>query len=177
MQRSQLIWPQPSSVAGRRGRQRQIAHITWPAMTPSTYCIRSPVRMASCKLRRRRAAWGSVEVVWKTGGSASHQSKSQRPITWFTCHVIGAWSRDAERPSFHGNAGCYQGNNHRYHGNHGLNSKQDLGPPVWGGAQGYSIVYRLLVPPPAGWVGGWRLYYIITVSCTPGWGGRLEAIQ
>ena len=43
-----------------------------------------------------------TQVVWKTGGSASHQRKSPRPITWVTCQVIVAWSRDAERPSFQG---------------------------------------------------------------------------
>ena len=35
-------------------------------------------------------------VVWKYRGSASHQSKSPRPIKWVTCDVIEAWHRDAE---------------------------------------------------------------------------------
>ena len=60
-------------------------------------------------------------LVWKTGGSASHERKSPSPITWLTCHVIGAWSRDAEHPSFHCNTGCYHGNMHRFHGYLGLN--------------------------------------------------------
>ena len=39
-------------------------------------------------------------VVWKYRGSASHQSKSPRPITWVTCHVIEARHLDAEPPIF-----------------------------------------------------------------------------
>ena len=42
MQRSQNIWPKRSSLAGRGGRQRQIAHITWLAMPPSIHSSSKP---------------------------------------------------------------------------------------------------------------------------------------
>ena len=38
----------------------------------------------------------NILVEWKYSGSASHQSKSPRPVTLVTCHVIEAWSLDAE---------------------------------------------------------------------------------
>ena len=84
--------------------------------------------------------WSSLE------NSESIRASHQGPIRWVTCHVIGAWSPDAERPCFHVYAGCYHGNRPRYHGNHGLNGNQDCDRPARcngqvgsGGFQHYTI--------------------------------------
>ena len=81
----------------------------------------------------------------ENSGFFINQSKSPRPVTWVTCHVIGGWQLGAERPSFHGNTDCFYGNRHRYHGYLGLTGSHLDGnmalPPR--GAQAYSTV------PPA----------------------------
>ena len=66
-------------------------------------------------------------------GFCTNQSKSPRPVT---CHVIGAWQLGAERPSFHGNQACYNGNRHRYHGNIVLT--------------GSHFEYKMVLPPQGG---------------------------
>ena len=65
-------------------------------LMPST--PRMPPTDAEQGSKRRRTS--ETKVVWKYRGSASQQSKSPRPITWVTCHVIEDWDLDAEPPIF-----------------------------------------------------------------------------
>ena len=98
-------------------------------------------------------------VVWKTGGAWWHQSKSPKPVTWVTCHVIAAWQLEAERTSFPDNTDCYHGNRHRYHGYLGSHLDGNMAlRPSGGGARAYSGV------PLSG--GGWatQLFALSLIS-------------
>ena len=66
-------------------------------------------------------AFAPTNVVGKTGGCASDQSISPRPLSCDMCHLMEALSPDGERPQIHGNTDCNHGNSHRYNGYLGRN--------------------------------------------------------